>query len=245
MKIALIGYGKMGKAVERIAMQKGHEIVLKINSKNLAELNASNLKKADVAIEFSNPENAVNNIECCLNANLPVITGTTGWLDKWERITNLVAKNNGSLLYASNFSIGVNLFFELNQFLARLMASHPEYKVGIKEIHHTQKKDAPSGTAISLANQVIANNNSKKEWINEPADDQEKLVIISERKDPTPGTHEVIYQSPIDTIEIKHTAHNREGFAIGAVLAAEFIKEKKGIFSMKEVIEGELLGYKD
>lgn len=236
MKIALIGYGKMGKAVEEVALQKGHEIVLKINSKNIDDFNAINLKKADVAVEFSNPENAVKNITACLEAGIPTITGTTGWLNKWEEVEKSVVANNGSFLFASNFSIGVNLFFELNQFLAKVMSGYPEYDVSIKETHHTQKKDAPSGTAISLAEHILSHNRSKEQWVNQASDDPKSLSIISERKDPAPGTHEVIYQSAIDDIEIKHTAHNRLGFAKGAVLAAEYIVNKKGIFTMKDVL---------
>lgn len=226
----------MGKAVEEVALQKGHEIVLKINSKNLEDFNAANLRKADVAVEFSNPENAIKNITTCLEAGIPTITGTTGWLDKWEEVKKSVVANNGSFLFASNFSIGVNIFYELNQFLAKLMSQHLEYDVSIIETHHTQKKDAPSGTAISLAEQILSNNRSKQKWINHTSDNSKNLSILSERKDPTPGTHEVIYQSTIDDIEIKHTAHNRLGFAKGAVLAAEYIVDKKGIFTMKDVL---------
>lgn len=226
----------MGKAVEEVALQKGHEIVLKINSKNLEDFNAANLRKADVAVEFSNPENAIKNITTCLEAGIPTITGTTGWLDKWEEVKKSVVANNGSFLFASNFSIGVNIFYELNQLLAKLMSQHLEYDVSIIETHHTQKKDAPSGTAISLAEQILSKTQSKEKWVNQASDDPKNLSILSERKDPTPGTHEVIYQSTIDDIEIKHTAHNRLGFAKGAVLAAEYIVDKKGIFTMKDVL---------
>lgn len=236
MKIALVGYGKMGKAVEEIAMEKGHQIVLRINSKNPDDLNLSNLKKADVAIEFTRPETAVENITTCLKAGLPVISGTTGWLEKSEHVKESVRANNGAFLFASNFSIGVNLFFRLNSYLAKMMSSYPDYEVLVKEIHHTEKKDAPSGTAITLAEQILSNYSFRKEWINEPANDPEKLAIISERIDTAPGTHEVTYRSSIDDIQIKHTAHSRKGFAGGAVLAAEFIIGKKGIFTMSDVL---------
>jgi 4-hydroxy-tetrahydrodipicolinate reductase len=236
MKIAIIGYGKMGKAIEEIAVQRGHKIVLKINIDNLPDFTEENLKKADLAIEFSGPESAVDNIKKCCKAGIPVVSGSTGWLDKWEVIKDFCWQNNSGFLYASNFSVGVNLFFELNKYLAQLMLPHSEYNVSLEEIHHTEKKDAPSGTAITLAQQVIENIPTKKQWVNEDSSKAEDLVIISKRIDPAAGTHSVKYQSPIDDIEIIHTAHNRKGFATGAVLAAEFLKGKKGIFSMKDVL---------
>ena len=236
MKIALIGYGKMGQAIEEIALQKGHEIVLKINIDNTEEFTLANLKKADVAIEFTGPHSAVENIKKIIDAGVPVVSGSTGWLGEWAEVENYTLQHNGTLLYASNFSIGVNLFFELNTYLAKLMAKHSDYNVMLEEIHHTQKKDAPSGTAITLAEGVLKEITQKQNWVNHESDITSELSIISKRIDPAPGTHVIKYSSPIDDIEIIHTAHNRKGFAGGAVLAAEFILHKKGIFSMKEVL---------
>ena len=236
LKIALIGYGKMGKAIEEIALQKGHEIVLKIDISNLTDFNKENLSKADVAIEFTSPHTAFDNVKKCLEFGLPVICGSTGWLEKWNEIENYCQQKNGTFLYASNFSIGVNLFFELNIYLAKLMNKYDNYNVSLTEIHHTQKKDAPSGTAITLAEQILANNSQKEKWINEPTENKNELAIISERIDPAPGTHTIRYSSTIDDIEITHTAHNRIGFASGAVLAAEFVVGKKGIFTMKDAL---------
>lgn len=236
MKIALIGYGKMGKAIEEIAVSKGHEIVLKIHSKNIQELTEINLQNADVAIEFTGPKSAFNNIQLCLKANIPVVCGSTGWLTNFEQIEAECNQHNGSLLYASNFSIGVNLFFELNNYLSELMSKYEEYDVQLEEIHHTQKKDAPSGTAITLAEQIMKNIPSKANWVNHTSENKNELQIISERIDPAPGTHKIKYTSSIDDIEIIHTAHNRKGFATGAVLAAEFIFNKKGVFTMKQVL---------
>ncbi|MEP7164618.1 MAG: 4-hydroxy-tetrahydrodipicolinate reductase [Ferruginibacter sp.] len=236
MNIALIGYGKMGKAIEEIALEKGHAIVLKINSGNKQELTTENLQRSDVAIEFTNPGNAISNIYKCLDAKIPVVCGSTGWLEQWPSVEKYCTEKNGTFLYASNFSIGVNIFFEVNKRLAALMSKQPAYDVMIEEIHHTGKKDAPSGTAISLAEQVIKELPRKSSWINEPSTINELLVITSKRTDPAPGTHSVKYSSGVDDIEIIHTAHNRKGFAGGAVLAAEFLKEKKGIFFMKDVL---------
>ncbi len=236
MKIALIGYGKMGKAIEAIAIEKGHEIVLKIDLDNAADLTKENLSKAEVAIEFTGPHSAFDNIMKCLKAGIPVVSGSTGWLDKWNDVVQFCEEQKGTLLYASNYSIGVNLFFELNTYLAKLMSGHPEYDVLMEEIHHTQKKDAPSGTAITLAEQVLQQLSRKKTWVNHTSDKPDELKIISERIDPAPGTHKIKYTSLVDDIEIIHTAHNRTGFAGGAVLAAEFTKGKKGIFSMKQVL---------
>ncbi len=236
MKIALIGYGKMGKAIEEIAVAKGHEIVLKIDLNNVDEFTKDNLSKADVAIEFTSPHTAFENVKRCIEYGVPVVCGSTGWLDKWNEIETLCHQQNGTLLYASNFSIGVNLFFELNTYLAKLMSKYNDYNVSLTEIHHTQKKDAPSGTAITLAEQVLANSSIKKNWVNQPTNNTAELEIISERIDPAPGTHTIKYSSPIDDIEITHTAHNRVGFASGAVLAAEFICNKRGIFTMKDAL---------
>ncbi len=235
MKIALIGYGKMGKAIEEIALQKGHTICLTIDLYNLEDLTKENLQKADVAIEFTSPENAANNILQCFDAGVPVVCGTTGWLNNLSKVKEICIEQNGSFLYASNFSIGVNIFFELNKKLAELM-SKQDYKVTIEETHHTQKKDAPSGTAITIAEQIIKELSHKKRWVNQESNNAEDLSIISHRIDPAAGTHAVKYSSDVDNIEIIHTAHNRKGFANGAVLAAEFIRGKKGIFSMKDVL---------
>jgi len=236
MKIALIGYGKMGKAIEEIALQKGHEIVLRIHIDNTEEFTTENVQQADVAIEFTGPDSAFNNVAKCIEAGVPVVSGSTGWLDKWDYIKNLCTEHNGSLIYASNYSIGVNLFFEVNKYLSKLMANYDEYDVKMEEIHHTQKRDAPSGTAITLAEQVLENIRSKKQWVNHISDNQDELEIISERIDPAPGTHKVKYTSSIDDIEIIHTAHNRMGFAGGAVKAAEFLAGKKGIYTMRDVL---------
>jgi 4-hydroxy-tetrahydrodipicolinate reductase len=236
MNIALIGYGKMGKAIEEVAVAKGHTIILKIDVNNAHEFTKENLQTADVAIEFTSPHSAFDNVMKCLQFGVPVACGSTGWLDKWNEVKEFCNQQNGTLLYASNYSIGVNLFFELNTYLAKLMNNHKEYKVLLEEIHHTQKKDAPSGTAITLAEQVLQHITSKKQWVNHTSNNAEELEIISERIDPAPGTHKIKYQSAIDDIEIIHTAHNRVGFASGAVLAAEFIATKKGIFTMKEVL---------
>jgi 4-hydroxy-tetrahydrodipicolinate reductase len=236
MKIALIGYGKMGKAIEEIALQKGHEIVLKIDVSNAHEFTAENVKNADVAIEFTGPHSAFDNVKKCLEYGIPVVSGSTGWLDEWDEIEQLCKKQNGCLIYSSNYSIGVNLFFELNKYLAKLMDPYPDYDVHMTEVHHTEKKDAPSGTAISLAEQILANMGRKDNWINSPSEKATDLHIHSERIDPAPGTHMIKYSSSIDDIEIVHTAHTRKGFASGAVLAAEFANKKSGIFTMKDVL---------
>jgi len=236
MKIALIGYGKMGKAIEEIALAKGHEVLLKLDVTNPQDFTKEKLQSCDVAIEFTSPHSAVGNLKKCFEAGLPVVCGSTGWLAEWNDILKACELNNGALVYASNYSIGVNLFFELNTYLAKLMSKHPDYDVALEEIHHTEKKDAPSGTAISLAEQVLCHISTKKQWVNHISDNIEELEIISERIDPAPGTHKIKYTSPIDDIEIIHTAHNRKGFAGGAVLAAEFLVGKKGIFNMKQVL---------
>ena len=237
LKIALIGYGKMGKAIEEIALQHGHTISLKISSSNPDELTIENLQAADVAIEFTGPHSAVKNILSCMDAGIPVVCGSTGWLDKWEEIKEFCEKKDATLLYASNFSIGVNIFFEINKKLAALMANRNEYDITIEEIHHTQKKDAPSGTAITLAEEILQEIPRKNTWKNKASDNQQDLTITSKRIDPAPGTHIVKYSSAVDDIEIIHTARNRKGFAGGAVMAAEFIAGKKGIYTMKEVLE--------
>ncbi|MDI9320143.1 MAG: 4-hydroxy-tetrahydrodipicolinate reductase [Phycisphaerales bacterium] len=236
MRIALVGYGKMGKAIERIAVQRGHEIVLKISTANLGDLNFDNLKSADVAIEFTNPESAFENVATCLTAGMPVVCGSTGWNDKLECVQTICATQHAALLQASNFSIGANVFFEINAILAKMMNAYPEYEVGIEETHHTHKKDAPSGTAITLAERLLENINGKNIWVNAQPNHANELSILSHRIDQVPGTHVVKYSSPIDDIELIHTAHNRDGFALGAVVAAEFLKGKKGIYTMKDVL---------
>lgn len=236
MKIALIGYGKMGHAIEEIALERGHEVVLKVGIENIEDNTIENIRRADVAIEFTGPEIAFDNIIKCIDAGVPVVSGSTGWLQRYNEASDHCRKKNGALLYASNFSIGVNIFFALNKKLAELMAPHTNYNVHMKEIHHTTKKDAPSGTAITLAEDLMKNYPQKKKWVNQSSNDPKDLVIESERTDPAPGTHIVTYASDIDNIEIIHTAHNRKGFAAGAVLAAEFLKGKKGIYTMRDVL---------
>lgn len=236
MKIALVGYGKMGQAIEKIAVQRGHTIVLKISIDNTQDNTIENLRKADVAIEFTGPESAFENINKCFEAGVPVVSGSTGWLDRYEEAIWNCNSSRGALLYASNFSIGVNIFFEVNKRLAELMAAQKEYNVSMVETHHTQKRDAPSGTAITLAEQILALNPFKRKWVNQDSAIATDLQITSKREDPAPGTHAVKYQSEVDDIEIIHTAHNRTGFALGAVLAAEFLYGRQGVFSMKDVL---------
>lgn len=236
MKIAIIGYGKMGKAIERIALDYGHDVPLKISSQNKEELNEKNLKDIDVAIEFTNPESAQKNVLTCLKYGVPVVCGTTGWNDGLGHVSIAAVEHRTAFLQASNFSIGVNIFFEINKLLAQLMNDQPDYNITIEETHHTEKKDAPSGTAITLAEQILGNIQRKKHWSKEVADTTDSFPIIAHRIENVPGTHSIKYSSSIDDIEIIHTAHNREGFAKGAVLAAEFLKDKKGIFSMKDVL---------
>ena len=236
MKIALIGYGKMGKAIEEVALLRRHEIILTIDQPNLQDFTKENMAKAEVAIEFTGPHTAFNNVKSCLHFGVPVVSGSTGWTDRIEEMKKICMENNGTFIYSSNFSVGVNIFFEINKKLATLMRQHSDYEVILEETHHTQKKDAPSGTAITLAEQILEQVKRKKQWVNELSDNTEDLEIISQRIDPAPGTHQVKYSSAIDDIEIIHTAHNRKGFAFGAMLAAEFIKDKKGFFTMKDVL---------
>ena len=230
MKIALLGYGKMGQVIERIALERGHQIVLKKDEFNTYD----GLSTADVAIDFSVPSAAVSNISSCFHANVPVISGTTGWLEHYDEMLALCAEKNGGFISSSNFSLGVNLFFELNEYLAKMMSKFDSYKVNMEEIHHTQKLDAPSGTAISLAKGVIENSNYTN-WTMEEAKNNE-IHIEALRIGTVPGTHTVTYNTEIDSIEIKHTAHNREGFALGAVIAAEWMVGKQGVFTMRDVL---------
>jgi len=247
MKIALLGYGKMGKIIEKIAIDRKHEIVLKIDQDNQHELTAENLKKADVAIEFSTPATVLANIKQCFEVGVPVVVGTTGWHGNIDDVKQACEQHNGSIIYATNFSVGVNIFFHINKMLAKLMNNYPYYEVQVEEIHHTQKLDSPSGTAITIAEGIIENLENKKGWANvltagseEATDDnikEDQLLIESFRIDSVPGTHTVIYDSEVDSIEFKHTAHNRNGFALGAVLAAEWVHNKKGFYSVQDMFD--------
>jgi 4-hydroxy-tetrahydrodipicolinate reductase len=231
MKIALLGYGKMGKVIEKLAIERGHKIVFKSNS-NTQKIDLSNV---DIAIDFSTPKSAVHNISTCINNNTPVISGTTGWLEKYDQITNLCNEKKGAFIYSSNFSLGVNIFFELNKYLAQIMSNLKQYNVSLEEIHHTQKLDAPSGTAISLAEGIIENS-EKTSWVTEKVGEHFEVPVYSKRINEVPGTHIIDYSSNVDSIKIEHIAHNRDGFALGAVIAAEWILNKKGVFGMKDVL---------
>ncbi|MFZ1807956.1 MAG: 4-hydroxy-tetrahydrodipicolinate reductase [Cyclobacteriaceae bacterium] len=235
MKIALIGYGKMGKAIEGFALQRNHTIIAKVNSNDPTEI--KKIKEADVAIEFSQPDVVINNLKACFDAQVPVVCGTTGWLERKNEIATYCQERNGTFLYASNFSLGVNIFFKLNEMLASMMDKHATYDVAIDEIHHTQKKDAPSGTAITLAEGILKEFDRKKNWVKGDNSNATELAIHSFREDPAPGTHTVKYTSAIDDIEIKHTAHSRDGFALGALLVAEWIQDKKGILHMGDFLK--------
>ena len=230
MKIALLGYGKMGKTIEALALKKGHSVVYKSTSST----SEGKLSEADVAIEFSLPEVAVKNITLALEAGIPIVSGTTGWLDKYDEMVNLCENRNGSFISASNFSIGVNLFFEINEYAAELFAKWKAYDVSVEEIHHLQKKDAPSGTAISIAEGILKHSEKKNWKLNTSAKDE--LNITALREEDVKGTHTVSYHSEIDTITMTHEAHSRDGFALGAILAAEWLLNKKGIFTMKDVL---------
>ncbi|CAM1348998.1 4-hydroxy-tetrahydrodipicolinate reductase [Tenacibaculum crassostreae] len=230
MKIALLGYGRMGKEIEKIALQRGHEIVIKTSGKETYDITTAN-----VAIDFSVPSSAYNNISNCINHKVPVISGTTGWLEKYNEIVDLCNDKKGAFIYASNFSLGVNVFFELNKQLAKMMNTLEQYNISLEEIHHTKKLDAPSGTAITLAEGIIENSN-KKNWELEKITSEENIPITAIRTPDVPGTHTVTYSSDIDTIDIKHTAHNRQGFALGAVIAAEWLHNKTGVYTMRDVL---------
>lgn len=242
MKLALLGYGKMGQIIERFAVERGHEVVLKINVDNKEELTTANLSKADVAIDFSAPAAALDNIYACFDANIPVVVGTTGWYGQLQEVKNDCLNGNHTLLYGSNFSIGVNLFFHINQVMAKIMNNYPQYDVQVEEIHHTQKLDAPSGTAMTIAEGIIDNLDSKSEWVNEVegaafdvALKNEQLLINSLRIGEVPGTHTVVYSSEVDDIELKHTAHSRAGFALGAVVAAEWVEHRQGFYTIADI----------
>lgn len=230
MKIALLGYGRMGKVIEKIALQRGHEIVIRYNGKAPCDITL-----ADVAIDFSLPHTAFGNITNCLTNNVPVISGTTGWLKDYKNAVKICEQNSGGFIYASNFSLGVNLFFELNRQLTKMMQAMEEYDVSIEEIHHTKKLDAPSGTAITLAEEIIELSDKTK-WELDTTSDANSIPITAIRTPDVPGTHRVSYQSDIDSIEIKHTAHTRQGFALGAVIAAEWLVGKSGVYSMRDVL---------
>lgn len=239
MKLALIGYGKMGKIIEEIAVSRGHSISGKASSTQ--PIDNIDFSEVDVAIEFTTPSFAVKHIEHCVNAGTPIVVGTTAWNDKLPYVTSLVKEKNGSLLHASNFSIGVNIFFDLNKRLARLMSNHSEYTASLEETHHVQKLDAPSGTAVSIANDILSENENLHSWIlgegKKPSVQNGQLAVTSYREPNVPGTHIITYDSPIDTLQLSHTAHSREGFALGAVIAAEYLFDKKGVFTMQDVIK--------
>lgn len=238
MNILILGYGKMGKIIASIAEERGHTIIGKITEENINELSELDVDAIDVAIEFSQPEAAISNITWAIENGIPVVSGTTGWLDKKPEIERLTLSKGGTFFYASNFSIGVNIFFKINRYLAKLMDEQPSYQIRMEEVHHTEKKDAPSGTAITLAEDIINKVDRAKRWNldTDTVDNGHNILITSKRVDEVPGTHTVSYQSEIDDIEIKHTAHNRTGFALGAVLVSEWIKEKKGILSMNDFL---------
>jgi len=237
MNIAIIGYGKMGKEIEIIAKERNHTIKYVLDENNYDQITAENFKDIDVAIEFTTPESAVNNYIKCFEVSVPVVSGTTGWLDRIDEVKQVCINHKQAFFYASNFSFGVNIFFELNKTLARLMSKSNDYQLSIEEIHHTKKKDQPSGTAITLANEIIQINTNKEKWVNSPTNEESELSIISVRQENIPGTHTISYTSSVDAIEIKHTAKNRKGFALGAIIAAEFIKGKTGIFGMNDLLK--------
>ncbi len=244
MRIAILGYGKMGRIIEQFATERGHEIVLKVNVDNTEDLTLVNLKKADVAIDFSTPDAALSNIELCFDAGVPVVVGTTGWYGHLQTVKNKCVEGNNTLLYASNFSIGVNVFFFVNKVLAKIMNRYPQYEVQVEEIHHTQKLDSPSGTAMTISEGILSELDRKNEWVNELIGSVEEfivkpdqLLIESHRIEDVPGTHTVIYSSEVDDIEFKHKAHNRAGFALGAVLAAEWLENKTGFYTITDMFD--------
>lgn len=236
MKLALIGYGRMGKEIEKIAIERNHEVVLKIDIDNKDDLNPEKLKDVDVAIEFTIPENAYDNIMECFATHVPVVCGTTGWLDKYYDVTDFCSKNSQAFFYAANFSLGVNIFLKVNKYLSKIMNNFSEYNVEIEETHHTQKLDSPSGTAIRIASDILSNIDRKKAWEEETTDKENNINILAKRIENVPGIHTVSYESDIDLIEITHSAKTRKGFALGAVMAAEFIYGKKGVYSMDDLL---------
>ena len=244
MKIAILGFGKMGQIIEQFAMERGHDVVLKVNADNLEELTVSNLKNADVAIDFSTPDCVLQNIALCFDAGVAIVVGTTGWYGRLQEVKNQCVEGNNTLLYASNFSVGVNVFFFVNRVLAKIMNRYPQYEVQVEEIHHTEKLDSPSGTAMSIAEGIIGELNRKNEWVNELIGSHSELItkpdqllIESHRIEDVPGTHTVIYSSEVDDIEFKHKAHSRAGFALGAVLAAEWVYGKNGFYNVTDMFD--------
>ena len=244
MKIAILGFGKMGRIIEQFALERGHEVVLKVNIDNLEDLTIPNLQLADVAIDFSTPDSALSNIEICFAAHIPLVVGTTGWYGHLQEVKNKCEESNNTLLYASNFSIGVNVFFYVNKVLAKIMNRYPQYEVQVEEIHHTEKLDSPSGTAMTIAEGIISELDRKNEWVNELIDSGEELItkpnqllIESHRIEDVPGTHTVIFSSEVDDIEFKHKAHSRAGFALGAVIAAEWLENKTGFFNITDMFD--------
>lgn len=244
MKIAILGYGKMGRIIEQFAFERGHEVVLKVNVDNTDDLTVANLRQADVAIDFSTPDSVMSNIELCFEANVPVVVGTTGWYAKLQEVKDKCEAGNNTLLYASNFSVGVNVFFFVNKVLAKIMNRYPQYEVQVEEIHHTEKLDSPSGTAMTIAEGILGELDRKSEWVNELIDSNEEvipkpdqLLIESHRIEDVPGTHTVIYSSEVDNIEFKHKAHSRAGFALGAVIAAEWLEDKTGFFNITDMFD--------
>jgi len=236
MKIALIGYGKMGKEIEKIAVERGHDIAFVVDEQNI-DYRSEELVGIEAAIEFSTPDAAVQNIYKCFEAKAPVVVGTTGWYNEFENVTTRCAETNATLFHASNFSVGVNIFFELNRKLASMMNKQPAYDATMEETHHIHKKDAPSGTAITLAEGVISELEQKEKWINDGVPDRNELLITSIRADEVPGTHNIKYESEIDSIVIEHKAKSRKGFALGALLAAEWVANKTGVYSMKDMLQ--------
>ncbi len=236
MKIALLGYGKMGKEIEKIALSRNHSIVLKIDVDNLSDLTDENLRKADVAVDFSFPDAAYTNIIKCFNAGVPIVCGTTGWLDKIDEIKKLCGEQDKAFFYASNFSLSVNLFFKLNEYLAKLMNAVDGYEISMEEVHHVHKLDAPSGTAITLAEGIINNSRAKKNWILDKPSENGILGIKAIREGEVPGIHRIKYESDVDSVFIEHSAKSRKGFALGAVLAAEFMKNKSGYKTMDDLL---------
>lgn len=244
MKIAILGYGKMGQIIEQFANERGHEVVLKVNADNLEDLTITNLKKADVAIDFSTPVSVLQNISVCFDAGVAIVVGTTGWYGKLQEVKDQCVEGNNTLLYGSNFSVGVNIFFFINKVLAKVMNRYPQYEVQVEEIHHTEKLDSPSGTAMTIAEGIISELGRKTEWVNELIGTNtelitkpDQLLIESHRIEDVPGTHTVIYSSEVDEIEFKHKAHSRAGFALGAVLAAEWLHNKTGFFNITDMFD--------
>lgn len=237
MNIAIIGYGKIGQEVEKLALERNHKVILRVDINNINSLSADDLRNVDVAIEFSVPQSAFSNINLCFDHNIPVLSGTTGWLEKFDLIIERCKNENQTFFYASNYSIGVNLFFKLNNQLAKMMNSFSDYNVQIEETHHIQKMDAPSGTAITLAEGIIENLDRKNKWEKENANSSDSIAIKSIREGAVPGNHKIIYDTSFDTIKIEHDAKSRKGFALGAVLAAEFIVGKKGYYTMNDLLK--------